>query len=167
MEVCCPHGCSICPLPITSTAIPQSPFISCLSLQQSPHRWAVVICHTLQCQQQPQDEWLRSSVVLWTPGCSSFYTQKSEPCNRTFPLPVLKLYIWRDGCNLWNELFSRYAPASEPFRSCSFFVFSLWETDMPTFFSQPLVQFPLTVFCLDVCVRRSAPPMAPRPPTMM
>ena len=36
MEVCYPHICSISPLLITSTSILQSPFISCLSLQQSP-----------------------------------------------------------------------------------------------------------------------------------
>lgn len=95
MEVCCPCGCSICPLPITSTAIPQSPFISCL-FAAITDRWAFVIYHTLQCQQQPQDEWLRSSVVLWTRGCASSFTKKQWIMQQSvhpalFPLPMLKL----------------------------------------------------------------------------
>lgn len=42
-----------------------------------------------------------------------------------FPLPLLKLCIWRDGCNLYNELFSRYAAASEPSQPTLFFLLVL------------------------------------------
>lgn len=65
IEVCCPHGSCVCPLPITT-----QPSFKSLSypvwvlLQSQIDVTAVVIWHTLQCQQQPQDKRIRSSVVL-------------------------------------------------------------------------------------------------------
>lgn len=152
---------------------PSKPFHILSEFAAITDRWAVVICHTLQCQQQPQDEWLRSSVVLWTRGCASSFTQKSESCNR----------VCTSLCSLppcWNCVFGEMAVICR--------MNYLVDVLLPPSLSRPALSPRLVLvmrnrhadilfaatctvtslfFRLHVFVHHSALPMAPRPPTMM
>lgn len=148
IEVCFSCACYYLPSSQHKHSHPSKPFHILPEFAAITDRWAVVICYTLHCQQQPQDIWLRSSTGLWTWGCASSFTQKRESCNRMFSLLHVETVLFgeMDAICKMNYLVDKFMPQAIP--AFLLFFSLLWETDMLTFFSQWLVQFPLIIFAL-------------------
>lgn len=166
IEVCCSRACYYLPSSQHKHSHPSKPFHILPEFAAITDRWAVVICYTLHCQQQPQDKWLRSSTVLWTWGCASSFTQKCESCNRMFNLLHVEIVLFgkMDAICKMNYLVGKFVPRAIPVFLLFFLCYekqTCWH-----FFHSDLCCFP-HYFCLNVCVYHSALPMALRPPTMM
>lgn len=118
IEVCCPHSSSVCPLPITSRAIAQSPFISCLSLQQSP-------------TEPPYTPMSATAIlVLWTP---TTYLLCSLPCAESVYLEKSLSLEW---------IVKNTCSASRFFFSC------FWESDKTILLYSSLTTFDHMYLCV-------------------
>lgn len=115
------------------------------------HRWAAVICHTLQSQQHSQDEWLRSLVVVNSRLCHLL----TKNVNRATQICSVSAPCWNSVSGVMaifstmNYLAATFEPSDRIFCHVLLLLFYLWKTDVPAFFKQAAKH----VFLMYLCPR--------------